>query len=157
MSLYGSVFVVRLSADNALYGHSVNTNASHYKEEKLVDSLEELEAQIIGNLLPDEDDLLSGVTDWNGHIVRDSTGDDIDELDFFGSVGGLELDDFDNSSSREKNSKIIGRAQHNTGENSFGEHSSRTLVVKNIDSDVEDSVLKALFQVCSFFVVFIVL
>ncbi|MCH92034.1 protein MEI2-like 4-like, partial [Trifolium medium] len=136
--------VVRLSA-----------NASHYEEEKLVDSLEELEAQIIGNLLPDEDDLLSGVTDWNDHIVRDSTGDDIDELDFFSSVGGLELEDVDNSSLGEKNSKIIGRAQHNqlglcntsiAGETPFGEHSSRTLLVKNIDSDVKDSVVKALFE-----------
>ncbi|GAU14119.1 hypothetical protein TSUD_169440 [Trifolium subterraneum] len=64
-----SLFSMRLSTDNALYGRSVDTNAS----EKLDDSLEELEAQIIGNLLPNEDDLLSGVTDWNDHIVRDST------------------------------------------------------------------------------------
>ncbi|XP_045798291.1 protein MEI2-like 4 [Trifolium pratense] len=133
----------------------LSANASHYEEEKLVDSLEELEAQIIGNLLPNEDDLLSGVTDWNDHIVRDSTGDDIDELDFFSSVGGLELEDVDNSFSGEKNSKIIGRAQHNqlglcntsiAGENPVGEHSSRTLLVKNIDSDVKDSVVKALFE-----------
>ncbi|MCI35173.1 protein MEI2-like 4-like, partial [Trifolium medium] len=95
----------RLSGNNALYGRSVDTNASHYEEEELVDSFEELGDQIIRNLLPDEDDLLSGVTDWNG--------DDIDELDFFSNVGGLELEDVDNSSSGEKNSKIIGRAQHN--------------------------------------------
>ncbi|PNX59386.1 protein MEI2-like 4-like, partial [Trifolium pratense] len=93
---------LRLSGNNALYGHSVNTNVSHYEEEELVDSFEELGAQIIRNLLPDEDNLLSGATDWNG--------DDIDELDFFSNVGGMELEDVDNSFSGEKNSKIIGRA-----------------------------------------------
>ncbi|CAJ2649042.1 unnamed protein product [Trifolium pratense] len=138
---------LRLSGNNALYGHSVNTNVSHYEEEELVDSFEELGAQIIRNLLPDEDNLLSGVTNWNG--------DDMDELDFFSNVGGMELEDVDNSFPGEKNSKIIGRAQHNqlglcntsiAGENPFGEHSSRTLLVRNIDSDVNDTVLKALFE-----------
>ncbi|GAU47790.1 hypothetical protein TSUD_12750 [Trifolium subterraneum] len=104
---------LRLSTNNALYGRSLDTNASHFEEEGLVNSFEELEAQIISNLLPDEDDLLSGVTDWNDHIIQDSTGDDIDELHIFSSVGGLELEDVYNSSSGEKNSKIIVGAQHN--------------------------------------------
>ncbi|CAL0314677.1 unnamed protein product [Lupinus luteus] len=82
-----------LSADNALYGHSVDTFASNYEEEKLFDSLEELEAQTIGNLLPSDDDLLSGLTDGLEHITQDSTSDDMDELDIFSSVGGMELGD----------------------------------------------------------------
>ncbi|GAU47789.1 hypothetical protein TSUD_12740 [Trifolium subterraneum] len=52
---------LRLSTNNALYGRSLDTNASHFEEEGLVNSFEELEAQIISNLLPDEDDLLSGI------------------------------------------------------------------------------------------------
>ncbi|XP_019454440.1 PREDICTED: protein MEI2-like 4 isoform X3 [Lupinus angustifolius] len=82
-----------LSADNALYGHSVDTFASHYEEDKLFDSLEELEAQTIGNLLPSDDDLLSGLTDGLEQIIEDSTSDDMDELDIFSSVGGMELGD----------------------------------------------------------------
>lgn len=126
--------------------------ASHYDEERLFDSLEELEARIIGNLLPNEDDLFSGVTD--DHIVRDSTCDDIDELDLFSSVGGLDLGDDDNSSSRVKNSVILSEARNSQlglcNTSVARENSSRTLFVRNIDSDVEDSVLKALFEVCIF-------
>jgi len=152
MSLYASVCVVRLSANNALYGHSVDTIASHYEEEKLSDSLEELEAQIIGNLLPDEDDLLSGVTDGNNYIICDSNGDDIDELDLFSNNGGFDLGDVENSSSIERNSEFISGVRNSSiaGEKPYGEHPSRTLFVRNIDSDVKDSVLKALFEVCFF-------
>ncbi|XP_004492025.1 protein MEI2-like 4 isoform X2 [Cicer arietinum] len=139
---------LRLSANNALYGQSVDAIASHYDEERLFDSLEELEARIIGNLLPNEDDLFSGVTD--DHIVRDSTCDDIDELDLFSSVGGLDLGDDDNSSSRVKNSVILSEARNSQlglcNTSVARENSSRTLFVRNIDSDVEDSVLKALFE-----------
>ncbi|RHN44628.1 putative RNA recognition motif 2, nucleotide-binding alpha-beta plait domain-containing protein [Medicago truncatula] len=139
---------LRLSANNAFYGHSVDTIASNYEEEKLSDSLEELEAQIIGNLLPDEDDLLSGVTDGNNYIICDSNGDDIDELDLFSSNGGFDLGDVENPSSIERNSEIISGVRNSSiaGENSYGEHPSRTLFVRNIDSDVKDSVLKALFE-----------
>ncbi|GKA00820.1 hypothetical protein Tco_0673485 [Tanacetum coccineum] len=57
---------VRLTAtnNNSMYGHSVG--ASHYQhqeEDELFRSLKEIEAQTIGNLLPNDDDLLSGVTD----------------------------------------------------------------------------------------------
>lgn len=166
MPLYASVGAVRLSVNNALYGHSVDTVASHYEEERLSDSLEELEAQIIGNLLPNDDDLLSGVTDGHeshGHIIRGSTGDDMDELDLFSSVGGLDLGDDDSSSSGQKNSEILGGACNSqlglcntsiAGENPYDEHPSRTLFVRNINNDVEDSELKALFEVC--FIVFFV-
>lgn len=141
---------LRLSANNASYGHSVDTIASHYEEEKLSDSLEELEAQIIGNLLPDEDDLLSGVIDGNNYIICDSNGDDIDELDLFSNNGGFDLGDGENSSSVERNSEINSGVRNSSiaaaGENSYGEHPSRTLFVRNIDSHVKDSVLKALFE-----------
>ncbi|RHN49604.1 putative RNA recognition motif 2, nucleotide-binding alpha-beta plait domain-containing protein [Medicago truncatula] len=127
MSLYASVRTVRLSVNNALHGHSVDAIASHYEEEKLCVSLEELEAQTIGNLLQDEDE---------------------DELDLISSNGGLDLEDFDSSSFREKNCEILDKARNTSFavENPSGEHPSRTLFVRNIDSEVEDSELKALFE-----------
>ncbi|KAK7340793.1 hypothetical protein VNO77_21506 [Canavalia gladiata] len=147
-----------LSANNAIYGHSVDTAASHYEEERLFDSLEELEAQIIGNLLPNDDDLLSGVTDGLDQVVQGdqaSAGDDIDELDLFISVGGMDLGDDDSSSSGQKNSEILDGACNSqlgpssasiAGEQLDDEHPCRTLVVRNINSDLEDSELKALFE-----------
>ncbi|CAI8592090.1 unnamed protein product [Vicia faba] len=138
---------LRLSANNALYAHSVDAIASRYEEERLTESLEELKARIIVNLLPDEDDLLSGVT--NDFVIPDSTGDEVEELDLFNSGGGFELEDDGDSSSREKNSEIIGGARNKNsivGENLSSEHASRRLFVRNIDGDAENSVLKALFE-----------
>ncbi|RAL38698.1 hypothetical protein DM860_002676 [Cuscuta australis] len=71
-------------------GNSVGVAAaSHYQDEEPLESLEELEAQTIGNLLPDDDDLLSGVTD--GIDCVHQTTDDIEDLDLFSSVGGMDL------------------------------------------------------------------
>ncbi|KAL0357686.1 UNVERIFIED_CONTAM: protein MEI2-like 4 [Sesamum calycinum] len=84
---------LKLSSNNAAYSHSVATGAapSHYEEEEAFESLEEIEAQTIGNLLPDDDDLLSGVTDGFDNIIRHNNGEDMEDLDLFSSVGGLEL------------------------------------------------------------------
>ncbi|KAG2262841.1 hypothetical protein Bca52824_069920 [Brassica carinata] len=60
-----------------------------YPEEEPSQSLEEMEAQTIGNLLPDEDDFFAGVV---GHKSRANGGDDLDDCDLFSSVGGMELD-----------------------------------------------------------------
>lgn len=142
----GSVWAVRLSANNALHAHSVDAIASRYEEQRLRDSLEELEARIIVSLLPDDGDLLSGVAD----DIPDRTRDEVDELELFNSGGGFELEDDGKSSSREKKSEIVGGDSNNNsvvGENRSGEHFSRRLFVKNIDADVENSVLKALFEV----------
>ena len=140
---------VRLSANNALYGHSVDTVASQYEEEMLFDSLEELEAQTIGNLLPnDDDDLLAGLTDGHEHIIQESAGDDSDELDLFTSVGGMDLGDDDSLSSGQKNSEFLDGACNGqlqlcnastAGEYPYGERCSRTIFVKSIAGDVEDS------------------
>ncbi|XP_027929054.1 protein MEI2-like 4 [Vigna unguiculata] len=147
---------LRSSANNALYGHSVDTVASHYEEERLFDSLEELEAQIIGNLLPSDDDFLSGMTNELelDHIIQDSSGDDMDELDLFSSVGGMDLGDDNTPSSGQKNSKILDGACNSQlglcsalidGEQPYDKH-PRTLVVRNINSDVEDSELRSPFE-----------
>ena len=82
---------VRLTSNNALYGHSVGDAASHYEEEEPFESLEEMEAQTIGNLLPNDDELLSGVTDGIDYVGQPNTIEEIEDLDLFSSVGGMDL------------------------------------------------------------------
>lgn len=133
---------VRLSSNNTLYGHSVDTVASHYDEKEAFESLEEIEAQTIGNLLPNDDELLSGVTDGLEYNVQLSAGDDMEELDLFSSVGGMDLgDDSLSAGLKDSNGSIVG-------EHPYGEHPSRTLFVRNINSNIEDSELRTLFEVC---------
>ncbi|XP_041014345.1 protein MEI2-like 4 isoform X1 [Juglans microcarpa x Juglans regia] len=140
---------LRLSSNHALYGHSVDTVASHYEEEEPFESLEEIEAQTIGNLLPDYDDFLSGVTDGLDCIVQPSGGDDVEELDLFSSVGGMDLGD-DCSSDGQNNSDFPGGVSNGQPGESNGsvasEHPSRTLFVRNINGNFEDSELKTLFE-----------
>ncbi|KAG5223731.1 protein MEI [Salix suchowensis] len=71
---------------------------------KSFESLEELEAKTIGNLLPPEDNLFSGINNL----------DDLEDFDLFSST-------------------VVG-------------HPSRTLFVRNINSNVEDSELKAILR-----------
>lgn len=152
-------FAVRMSSNNGLYGHSVDTIASHYEEEEIIESLEEIEAQTIGNLLPDDDDLLSGVTDGLDYNIQSNGGDDMEELDLFSSVGGMDLED-DALSSGQKSCEFPGGVPNGqlglcngsiVGEHPYGEHPSRTLFVRNINSNVEDSELRTLFEVCNSF------
>lgn len=145
---------LRLSSNNGLYGHSVDTVAPHHEEEDLFESLEEIEAQTIGNLLPNEDDLLSGVADVLDYVVQPSNGDDLEDIDLFSSVGGMDLGD-DGSSAGQRNSEYPGGMSNGqlggsngsaVGEHPYGEHPSRTLFVRNINSNVEDSELRILFE-----------
>lgn len=142
---------MRLSSNNTLYGHSVDGVASNFKEEEVFESLEEMEAQTIGNLLPNDDELLSGVTDGLDYNVPLSAGDDIEELDFFSSGGGMDLGD-DGLSAGLNNSEYSGGVSNGSvvGEHPYGEHPSRTLFVRNINSNIEDSELRTLFEVCVF-------
>lgn len=146
MSFCGAV---RISSSGALYGHSFGADASHYKEDEPFESLAEIEAQTIGNLLPNDDDLLSGVTDGLDHVPQTNTGEDIEDLDLFSSVGGLELgeDGFPQGQRDSEDSRLGGSI---AGKYSCVERPSRTLYVQNINSNVEDSELRALFEVCYF-------
>uniref|UniRef100_A0A5B7BKU7 RRM domain-containing protein n=1 Tax=Davidia involucrata TaxID=16924 RepID=A0A5B7BKU7_DAVIN len=145
---------LRLSSNNALYGHSVGTAAFHYEEEEPFESLEEIEAQTIGNLLPNDDDLLSGVTDGLDYIAQPNSGDDMEDLDLFSSVGGMDLGE-DVFSPGQRNSEFSGGNSSSllggssssiAGEHPYGEHPSRTLFVRNINSNVEDSEIRSLFE-----------
>lgn len=140
------VFAVRLSSNNALYGNSIDTVASDYEEEEAFESLEELEAQTIGNLLPDDDDLFSGVTEGLDSIVQPNGTEDAEELDVFSSIGGMDLGD-DGPGVRKNYEFPETSCPGLLNGSAAGEHPSRTLFVRNINSNVEDSELKAVFEV----------
>jgi hypothetical protein len=129
-------------------------------------SLEELEFHTIGNLLPDdEEDLLAGVTDDydlpQSSRRDEATAEELDEFDLFSSGGGMELEGDSQdalgvymSKYRAENGlaggapgQQSGAAGSVAGEHPYGEHPSRTLFVRNINSNVEDTELRALFEV----------
>ncbi|XP_051116254.1 protein MEI2-like 4 isoform X2 [Andrographis paniculata] len=128
----------RLSSSNAAYAHSVAANGTvdsrYVEEEEALESLEELEAKTIGNLLPDDDDLLSSVTDGLNKIILQNNGEDAEDLDLFSSVGGLELGE----------DAFPQRTNQLTSSN--GERPSRMLFVGNVSHDVDDSELQRLFE-----------
>ncbi|CAJ1974637.1 unnamed protein product [Sphenostylis stenocarpa] len=109
----------------------------------------EIEADTIGNLLPDEDDLFSGVTDELGSSTRARMNDDFEDFDLFSSSGGMELEGDEHLISGKRTSFVDEDPDYfgvSKGKVPFGEQSSRTLFVRNINSNVEDSELKALFE-----------
>ncbi|CAA2955156.1 MEI2-like 4 isoform X1 [Olea europaea subsp. europaea] len=148
---------VRFSSNDAPCGHSFGGGgggggrggAAAYRCEAQegFETLEELEAHTIGNLLPDDEDLLSGLTDGLGCVDQSNKGGDMEDLDLFSSVGGLELGEDIPS---QRNYEFFDFTSNNQLGVSYGsndqEHPSRTLFVRNINSNVEDSELRALFE-----------
>ncbi|KAL6996836.1 hypothetical protein U1Q18_006965 [Sarracenia purpurea var. burkii] len=116
--------------------------------------MEEMEAKTIGNLLPAEDDLFSGVINGREYSAYVKGGDNAEDFDLFSSVGGMELEIDDTSCVGQKNSNFIssfpnGREGSNgslASAHSYGEFPSRTLLVRNISSNIEDSELRVLFE-----------
>lgn len=152
---------VRLSPNEIMFHQPVATIQSRCEEDEPLGSLEEVEAQTIGNLLPDDDDLLAGIVDELDCIGAPCNGDDTEDFDLFSSVGGLELemDDMLNACGVNKTPDFLAslsNGQHGctnssfTGEHPCGEHPSRTLFVRNININIEDSELKTLFEVVGF-------
>lgn len=124
---------------------------------------DEIEMNVIRGLLPDDEhELLAGVEDdfdltWLPRQLEDL------EDDLFSSGGGIEMDhepqgslstaisklNFSDCSSTHSishysvsNSVSVAAA----GEHPYGEHPSRTLFVRNINSNVEDGELRSLFE-----------
>ncbi|GKV45565.1 hypothetical protein SLEP1_g52633 [Rubroshorea leprosula] len=108
-------------------------------EEEPLESLQEIEVQAIGSLLPDEDDLFSGVMGLDTPANRD---DELEDFDLFSSGGGVESESDDRLGVGQGNLDIVGASNGSI----VGGHPSRTLFVRNINSNVEDSELKALFE-----------
>ncbi|THU49644.1 hypothetical protein C4D60_Mb06t11700 [Musa balbisiana] len=145
---------LRLSSRIVPFGQSVNSVNSNFGEDEPFESMEEIEARTIGNLLPDDDDLFPGAADNIGYIHRPSNGNDIDD-DIFYSGGGMELESDDNSNRNRKSEFVEGglstgqQGEPNgpsSSEHPYAEHPSRTLFVRNINSNVEDGELRALFE-----------
>jgi hypothetical protein len=151
---------VRMGSRSMLLGGPVTNLASrgadHHAqgaEEEPFELTEEIEAQTIGNLLPDDEDLLSGVVDEIACINLsngNTNGDDIDD-DIFFTGGGMELEgdelELANGNKAALGGSLLNGAGPFVGEHPFGEHPSRTLFVRNINSNVEDSELRLLFEV----------
>lgn len=126
------------------------------------DPLEEFEVDAIGNLLPDDEELFAGIMDDFDLNGLPTQLEDLDD-DLFDSGGGMEMDFESQASLSYEMSKLnvsdsvpisgIGHyaissgAGTISGEHPYGEHPSRTLFVRNINSNVEDSELKDLFEV----------
>jgi len=110
-----------------------------------------MEADYIHNLLPDEDDLFSGVADGLEYNSHARTNDDSEYTDVFSSSGGMELEGDEHLSSLRRTSGLDGDHGFfgvSKGKLPFVEQPSRTLFVRNINSSVEDFELKTLFEVC---------
>ncbi|XP_023736886.1 protein MEI2-like 2 [Lactuca sativa] len=118
---------------------------------------------LTGSMLPgDEDELLAGITDDFDLGDLPTQLEDLED-DLFESGGGMEMD-FDSHDgirfglsnlTMSDGVPLISINRHellnsgNTvvvGEHPYGEHPSRTLFVRNINSNVEDSELKSLFE-----------
>lgn len=139
---------MRLLGNGVLSDQNITAGSLH--EEEPYKSLEEIEADTIGDLLPDEDDLFSGVTDDLGNSTHARTSDDFEDFDLFSSGGGMELEGDELLVSGKRINGLDGDPGYfggSKGKSPFGEQSSRTLFVRNIISNVEDSELKALFEV----------
>ncbi|KAL8506276.1 hypothetical protein ACS0TY_017228 [Phlomoides rotata] len=131
-------------------------------KDEVKDPLEDIEPNTIGNFLPgDEDELLAGLTDDFDLSGLPTQLEDLDD-DFFGSGGGLEIE-LENHETLVNGISMLSMSDGisgNTispygftngvgsvsGEHPYGEHPSRTLFVRNINSNVEDSELKSLFE-----------
>uniref|UniRef100_A0A2N9EJK3 RRM domain-containing protein n=1 Tax=Fagus sylvatica TaxID=28930 RepID=A0A2N9EJK3_FAGSY len=126
------------------------------------DSLEDLETHAIGTLLPDdEEELLAGIMDDFDLSGLPGSLEDLEDYDLFGSGGGMELETDPQESLGLGLSKLLSDGVGNglphyaipngvgavAGEHPYGEHPSRTLFVRNINSNVEDSELRLLFEV----------
>ncbi|KAJ6418002.1 hypothetical protein OIU84_001399 [Salix udensis] len=150
-SLFSSSFSEIFSRKLRFSGNDIHsyqpakTITSSHEEEEPFESLEELEAKTIGNLLPPEDNLFSGVTTELGRDAQINNLDDLEDFDLFSSGGGMELE----REGGRGNSGLLGGVPNCQGDSNGSTvvgHPSRTLFVRNINSNVEDSELKAIFE-----------
>uniref|UniRef100_A0A2C9U595 RRM domain-containing protein n=1 Tax=Manihot esculenta TaxID=3983 RepID=A0A2C9U595_MANES len=127
------------------------------------DLLEDYETHAIGSLLPDdEDELLAGIMEDFDLSRLPGSLEDLEDYDLFGSGGGMELESDPQETLSMGMSKVnisdgvIGNGMPHyglsngvgtvAGEHPYGEHPSRTLFVRNINSNVEDIELRTLFE-----------
>ncbi|XP_019435216.1 PREDICTED: protein MEI2-like 2 [Lupinus angustifolius] len=153
--------------DSEHYGQSADDNLpildKVHKEGEGQDPLEDITTNAMENMLPDdEDELLAGIMDDFDLSRLPNQLEDLDENDLFGSGGGFEMDFEPQEGLSIGISKIslsdgvpsngfghfaiLNGTGAVVGEHPYGEHPSRTLFVRNINSNVEDSELRSLFE-----------
>ena len=140
--------------------HSQNVDSV----EDVIEPLDEdLVSRAIGDLLPDdEEELLAGIAAGFDSISINDMAEEYEEFDLFSNLGGLEMDGEiqEGYGMYKSGSKVVdgnyggmvvGSSSNGpgsvVGEHPYGEHPSRTLFVRNINSNVEDSELRTLFEV----------
>ena len=131
---------------------------------RVADPMDDVAQHLIGNLLPDDEELLAGVIEDFDHVKLRTQVEESEEYDVFRNSGGMELDIdplesitfgtakaslVNGTGSSTNQYSIQNGAGTVTGEHPYGEHPSRTLFVRNINSNVEDSELRSLFEVYS--------
>ncbi|KAK4361282.1 hypothetical protein RND71_020234 [Anisodus tanguticus] len=158
----------KLTLSDGKHGHQSVDDASPslkkiHPDVEVDELLDYGETRAIGSLLPDdEDELLAGIMDGFNPSRFPNHTDDLEEYDLFGSGGGLELESDGQEHLNLGISRVSladplgsnGAAIYGvsngggavTGEHPLGEHPSRTLFVRNIISNVEDSELRTLFE-----------
>ncbi|XAR52794.1 hypothetical protein NMG60_11021069 [Bertholletia excelsa] len=131
-------------------------------EDASKDPFDDAEQSAVGSFLPgDEEELLAGIMEDFDLNELPSQMEDLED-DLFGSGGGMELDfgcqesvKIDMSMLSMNDGIPINGVGHYglpngvttiAGEHPYGEHPSRTLFVRNINSNVEDSELRSLFE-----------
>lgn len=144
----------------------ISTNfKKHHQEAELNGSLDNGNNHAIGTMLPDDDEeLLAGIMDDFDLRGLPGSLEDLEEYDLFDSSGGLELETDPQESLSVGISKLslsdssVGNSMPPyslpngvgggavAGEHPYGEHPSRTLFVRNINSNVEDTELRTLFE-----------
>lgn len=145
-------------SDKGCSGTLMEAASCHSKKpdqgEDSFESFQGMESQAIGYCLPDdEEELLAGIMDDFDKSGLFSQTEELEEYDLFSSGGGMELDSDSQESLNVKNNNAIsdytagGGTGHPgvsnvpvtiVGEHPYGEHPSRTLFVRNINSNVED-------------------
>jgi len=153
-------------SDKGCSGTLMEAASCHSKKpdqgEDSFESFQGMESQAIGYCLPDdEEELLAGIMDDFDKSGLFSQTEELEEYDLFSSGGGMELDSDSQESLNVKNNNAIsdytagGGTGHPgvsnvpvtiVGEHPYGEHPSRTLFVRNINSNVEDSELRTYFE-----------
>ncbi|XP_066335433.1 protein MEI2-like 3 isoform X2 [Miscanthus floridulus] len=93
---------------SGVYGQSADANDTGCEGDEPLGSMKEMEAQTIGDLLPNDDDLISGIIDGFEYTGL-SNQDDADE-DIFYTGGGLELE-HDDSNNVDKFREVSFKSQ----------------------------------------------
>jgi hypothetical protein len=146
--LFPCGFAAKIMA-SGVHSQSADTLGFIYDGNEALGSMEEVEAQTIGDLLPTDDDLISGVVDGFDFAGLSINQDDADE-DIFGTGGGMELESDDSINKVAKNREGSLKCQFSS-EDYVNKCPSRTLFIRNINASIVDSELRALFQVFHFF------